>query len=267
MTISSLFYDPVLDLAELDRRMGRAAALGYGGVELVATFPPPYPAEAVASLIGHHGSPVISLLSGWSYANEGLCLSRPSVADRDRAVARLVDYVRLAARWKTPVLVVELMQGLRSDEPDEARANDRIADGLRRVARAAEGEGVSVVIEPVNHQQVGFNNTLAEAAAMAERVGSPALGYMLDTFHMNVEERDVVGAVREHGPRARHVHLCETNGGPFGTGHLDFAGVLAALGSAGYDRAVSVKIYRKAGWDEAARSAADFLRGCGVRMG
>jgi sugar phosphate isomerase/epimerase len=134
---------------------------------------------------------------------------------------------------------------------------------LRRVCDAAEGQGVSLVIEPVNHLQVGFNHTVAEAAALADRVGSPALGVMLDTFHMNIEEPSVAAAIELYAPRARHVHLCETNGGAFGSGGLDFRGVLSGLEQAGYDRVVSTKVYRRCGWEEAARSSAAFLRGLG----
>src|SRR5262249_10158602 len=153
-----------------------------------------------------------------------------------------------------------LMQGLRSDEPDEAQANARIAACLRPVAEAAAERGTTVVLEPVNHLQVGFNHTAAEAAALVERVGSPGLSYMLDTIHLNIEERSVLGTIRGHGRRVRHFHLCETNGGPFGTGNLDFPGVLRTLDEVGYPHFASVKIYRKVDWEEAARSALSFLR-------
>jgi len=265
MNISYLMYEPVPDLAELDRRMGHVAGLGYHGIELVATHPLGYATEELLALSRRHRLPVVSLLSGWSYANEGLCLSSPDAGVRDRAVARLGEYVGHAARLGA-VVVVGLMQGLRGDEPDEAVANDRIADCLRRVAAVAVAQRVALVIEPVNHLQVGFNHTAAEAAAMADRVGSPALGYMLDTIHMNIEERSITQTIRAHGPRVRHFHLCETNGGPFGTGNLDFGGVLAALGEVHYPHFVSVKIYRKAAWDEAARSAAAFLKSYGVQF-
>jgi sugar phosphate isomerase/epimerase len=265
MKISYLSPEPISRLDELDRRMAYVAGNGYQGIELVATHPLGYAIEEVAALAEKHRLPVVSLLSGWSYANEGLCLSSPDAAVRDRAVDRLGEYVGLAARLGA-IVVVGLMQGLRSDEPDERQANDRIAACLRRVTRVAEDWGVSLVFEPVNHLQVGFNNTAAEAAALAERVGSPALGYMLDTLHLNVEERSVVGTIREHGPVIRHFHLCESNGGPFGSGNLDFPAVLAALDGVGYDRFVSVKVYRNATWDEATRASAEFLRRCGVRM-
>jgi sugar phosphate isomerase/epimerase len=266
MKFSYMMYDPVQDISELSSRMAVIAALGYHGIELVGTYPVGFPIEALIEVSKEHKLPVVSLLSGWSYGNEGLNLSHPHPGLRERAAARIGDYVRMAGQLGA-LVVVGLMQGLRSDEPDEAQANMRIAEGLRRVAQTAEEQRVSVVIEPVNHLQVGFNHTAAEAAAMAERVGSPALGYMLDTLHMNIEEHSVIETIRTHGARIGHFHLCETNGGPFGSGGLDFARVLATLDEVGYDRWVSVKVYRKLTWDESARASAEFLRKLGIAFG
>jgi sugar phosphate isomerase/epimerase len=257
--LSFLIYEPIADLGELDRRMARVAGLGYQGIELSASHPMPYPAEEVIALTRKHGLPVVSLLSGWSYSNEGLCLASPRADVRQRAVERLTEYAGYAARLGA-VLVVGLMQGLRSDEADEAEADRRIAACLRPVADAAAERGTVVVLEPVNHLQVGFNHTAAEATEMVERVGSPGLSYMLDTIHLNIEERSVLETIRAHGRRIRHFHLCETNGAPFGTGNLDFPAVLRTLDESGYAHFASVKIYRKVGWEDAARGAITFLR-------
>jgi sugar phosphate isomerase/epimerase len=265
MKISFLMYDPVPRLTELDRMMADVAALGYHGIELVATHPLSYAAEEVVALSEKYQLPVVSLLSGWSYANEGLCLSSPDAGVRARAVERIIEYAGHASRLGK-VVVVGLMQGLRSDEPDEESANARIADGLQQAARAAEVLGVTLVLEPVNHLQVGFNHTAAEAAAMVRRVSSPGLGYMLDTIHMNIEEQSILQTIRDHGSRIRHFHLCDSNGGPFGSGNLNFPAVLASLRDSGYNHCVSVKIYRKATWQEAARLASAFLKQCGVRF-
>jgi D-psicose/D-tagatose/L-ribulose 3-epimerase len=171
----------------------------------------------------------------------------------------LTEYVEQASRLGA-LLVVGLMQGLRRDEPDPIRAHERIADCLHQLGRAAADRGVTVVIEPVNHLQVGFHHTAAAVAALVEEVRSPALGYMLDTIHMNIEERSVLETIRTHGPHIRHFHLCETNGGPFGTGNLDFTAVVNSLRETGYPHTVSVKVYREGTWEEGARCAAAFLR-------
>lgn len=263
MKLSFLFYAPIPTLAELDGRMARIAALGYQGIELSASHPLPYPVEDILALSRKHQLPVVSLLSGWSYSNENLCLASPQKEVRERAIGRLIEYVGHAAKLGA-VLVVGLMQGLRSDEPDETTANGRIADCLRSVAVSAVEQGATVVLEPVNHLQVGFNHTAAEAVALIERVGSPGLSYMLDTIHLNIEERSLLETIRAHGRRIRHFHLCETNGGPFGTGGLDFPRVLQALDETEYSGFASVKIYRKVDWEEAAESAITFLRAnCG----
>jgi D-psicose/D-tagatose/L-ribulose 3-epimerase len=83
---------------------------------------------------------------------------------------------------------------------------------------------------------------------------------MLDTIHLNIEERSILDTIRVHGRRIHHFHLCETNGGPFGTGNLDFPAVLRALDDTGYAHFASVKIYRKVGWEEAAKGAMTLLQ-------
>src|SRR5262245_35929979 len=265
MKLSYLFYDPIPKLADLERRMRHLAALGYGGIELSAFHPVPYDVAAIGDLAQKYGLPVVSLLSGWSYAGEGLCLSSPDAGVRQRAVARLGDYARQAGQLGA-IVVVGLMQGLRRDEPDENRANERIVECLRQAARAAADASTTLVLEPVNHLQVGFNHTAAAAAALVERVDSPGMSYMLNTIQLNIEERSLLDTIRTHGSRIRHFHLCETNGAPFGTGNLDFRAVMRALADSGYGHWVSVKVYRQAGWEEASRQAIQFLRNCGVAV-
>jgi sugar phosphate isomerase/epimerase len=262
MKFSFLFYEPILSLAELDRRMERLKSLGYDGIELSASYPFPYAPEEVLPLSEKHRLPVVSMLSGWSYGNEQLCLASRSAEVRARAVSRLIDYAVYTAKLGS-VLVVGLMQGLRSDEPDETAAQERIAAGLAAVAKAAEKCGATIVLEPVNHLQVGFNHTAAAASSLVKKIGSPALTYMLDTIHLNIEERSVLGTIRDHGSRIRHFHLCETNGGLYGTGNLDFPAVLKTLRETGYSHYASVKIYRGAAWEQAASEAIGFLKANG----
>lgn len=86
-----------------------------------------------------------------------------------------------------------------------------------------------IVIEPVNHLQVGFNHTAAEVADLIAGIDSPAVTLMLDTIHMNIEERSMLDTIRDHGRRLGHFHLADSNGGLFGTGHLDL-GFIGRLG-------------------------------------
>jgi len=87
---------------------------------------------------------------------------------------------------------------------------------------------------------------------------------MVDTIHMNVEETSLLEPIRDCGSSLRHVHLCESNGAILGTGHIDFASVLATLDEVGYNDFASVKVYRKAEIRDAARSSMAHLRAAGA---
>src|SRR3569623_1674637 len=125
MQLIFLICEHVRAVMELGSRMEQLAALGYQGVELTAKHPFDYPLAEVAALAQRFDLPIGSLLSGWSYLHEGLCLCSPSAEIRSRAVERLKGYVDAAAQLSA-VLVVGLMQGLRRDEPNEDLAAARI---------------------------------------------------------------------------------------------------------------------------------------------
>ena len=89
-------------------------------------------------------------------------------------------------------------------------------------------------------------NTAAQAAAHVQAVGSPNFGYLYDSFHANIEERDPIGAIAATAPAIAHVHVSENDRGTPGRGHIDFAGTLAALRAAGYDGWITVEAFGQA---------------------
>ena len=216
---------------------------GYDGVEINLTEPLGVDLDALEVWLDELDLVIPSFLTGEAY-NDGLCLSSPIAEIRSGAVERLVSYLDVAQRFNA-ILVVGLLQGLRIDEPDPEVANARIANGLQQVAAAAENKGVELVMEPVNHLQVGFNNSVAEVVELIDRIGSPAVRPMVDTVHMNIEENSLTEPIRRCGNALRHVHLCESNGALFGSGCIDFTAVLRALDDVGYDGFASVKVYRR----------------------
>ena len=231
---------------------------GYEGAELNLTEPAGVDLERLPDWLHEAGLVVPSFLTGEAY-RDGLCLSAPDLSVRKRTVERLIRYLDIARQFDA-ILVVGLLQGLRSDEPDPEIANGRIAECLRDVAAAAEAKGVSFVLEPVNHLQVGFNNSVAEVRRLVETVASPALRPMVDTVHLNIEESSLTQPIRDCGQQLGHVHLCESNGSLFGSGHIDFGAVIKVLEEIGYSGFASVKVYRGAPWQEAARSSLAHLR-------
>jgi D-psicose/D-tagatose/L-ribulose 3-epimerase len=103
-----------------------------------------------------------------------------------------------------------------------------------KLGEAMRGSGVRLAVEPLNRFETYFLNTAADARRLCEEVADQSIGVLFDTFHANIEEEDVVAALRSLGCRLIHVHLSENNRGIPGSGHVPFAAVAGALAASGY---------------------------------
>ena len=101
--------------------------------------------------------------------------------------------------------------------------------GLRQVARVAEQAGVTLGLEAINRFETDLVNTAAQATRLCEEVDSPAVGVLLDTFHMNMEEKHVGDAIRATGRHLVHMHCDENDRGVPGSGHIPWDEVFEAL--------------------------------------
>ncbi|MHA6344254.1 sugar phosphate isomerase/epimerase family protein [Roseivivax sp. CAU 1761] len=132
----------------------------------------------------------------------------------------------------------------RSDADIAARAA-RTIEGLRAVAPHAEAAGVILAVEALNRFETDILSTTRQACEVVDAVDNPALKLMLDTFHMNMEERSIPDAIRMAGPRIAHFQANENHRGHPGTGHIDWPAVMRALAQAGYAGPISLEPFRR----------------------
>ena len=102
---------------------------------------------------------------------------------------------------------------------------------------------VSLAIEPLNRFETYFLNTTADGVKLCDEVGHPNVGLLIDTFHANIEEKDVAAAYRLAAPYLKHVHTCENDRGTPGSGHIDWPGVFQALRDIGYDGCLTIESF------------------------
>jgi D-psicose/D-tagatose/L-ribulose 3-epimerase len=118
-----------------------------------------------------------------------------------------------------------------------------VVKNLREVCAAAEDQGVQIAMEPLNRFETDFLNTVEQGLAMIADVDRPALKLLLDTFHMNIEEKDVPAAIRRARRHVAHIHACGTDRGTPGNDHLNWAGIAAALRDIKYDGDVVIESF------------------------
>jgi D-psicose/D-tagatose/L-ribulose 3-epimerase len=100
---------------------------------------------------------------------------------------------------------------------------------LQTLARYARQRGKQICLEPLNRFETDFINTCDQALKMVQAVGSPALKLQLDTFHMNIEEKDPAAAIRKAGRFLGHFHACGSDRGTPGNDHIDWKPIAKAL--------------------------------------
>ncbi len=149
------------------------------------------------------------------------------------------------------------MAGLDSAEQDEVAT-----ENLRHVGRIAGRAGAVILLEPLSGVPTYPLRTAAQAIAVMDRVGEPALRLLADLYHLSVNGDDIAGAIEHFGDRIGHVQIADDPGrGEPGTGSLDLERYLALLGARGYRGNVSLA-YRPSsadpfGWLPRQRRAAD----------
>jgi len=178
-----------------------------------------------------------------------------NIASADPAVHRnaLAFYETVFGKLET-LGVHHVGGGLYSYWPvDYTRPIDKPGDwarsvaGVRQMAAMAANHGVSLGMEVLNRFEGYLLNTAAEAVRFVEEVGATNVGVMLDTFHMNIEEDSLRGAILATGARLSELHIGEPNRRPPGQGRFPWREIGEALHEIGYDGVVVMEPFVRMG--------------------
>ena len=119
-------------------------------------------------------------------------------------------------------------------------------EGLQDVAEFGGKHGVTLASEPLNRFETYFVNIAEDAVKLCKSVDSPYFKVHLDTFHMNIEEKNQADAIVSTGDYLHHMHCCENDRGTPGTGLVDWDGVFGALAKVNYDRWLVIESFTPA---------------------
>jgi D-psicose/D-tagatose/L-ribulose 3-epimerase len=106
---------------------------------------------------------------------------------------------------------------------------DIVIPHLRMLADYAAYSGLKIALEPLNRYETDFINTCEQGLKMIDYVGSESLMLLLDTYHMNIEEKDPADAILKAGAKLGHLHACGCDRGTPGGDHINWGKIRAAL--------------------------------------
>lgn len=222
----------------LAQNIADIAFMGYDGVELAIRDPMLVDVDALEALTREHGLRVPAIGTGQAWGEEKLSFTDPDLSVRRAAVERIKSHIPLAARFNA-VIIIGLVRGIIKPGITHEQGMAWVCEALQECSTAAKPFGVRLALEPINRYETTLVNSVAQGMALIDRVGADNFGLLLDTFHMNIEEPDILQSISTCGDRIFHFHVADSNRWYPGAGHLDFSGILSRLQSTGYDGFVS----------------------------
>jgi D-psicose/D-tagatose/L-ribulose 3-epimerase len=129
--------------------------------------------------------------------------------------------------------------------PDDARRAQwsRSVRGLKEAASYAAERSIKLAIEPLNRFETDLVNTVDQGIKMVDDVGAENVGLLLDTFHMNIEEKDIPAAIGRAAGRIVEFHACSNDRGTPGEDHLPWKAIAEALRGARYEGPIVIEAF------------------------
>ena len=242
----------------LDKTFGVIAALGYGGVELMTLDPGKLDWNQVRETARQLGLCVGLVCTGEVFGQLGISFTDPDAGIRREAVDRVKAIIDFAGFLGAKINIGRVRGQYRPGVPHQ-QTEEWAEEAFGIISDHGAPQNVAIALETVTIMQTNFINTLAEGAAMVDRVNRPNFRLMMDVFHLNLEEKDLYEAIRKYSPYNIHVHLSDNNRRWPGNCGMDFPKVIRTFRECGYDDLFCTEIFQHPSMEEAARESIRYL--------
>jgi len=156
---------------------------------------------------------------------------------RDKAVDELKEAIDNTIALGGNILAGPLYQivGSFSGKIPTEKEWTRAVEVIRKVGEYASKVKVKIALEPLNRFESYLFNTLSDGYKFVKDVGLDNIGLLADTYHSNIEEKNVNESWKKVINKIYHVHISENDRGIPGTGHAIPKEIFETLTAAGYD--------------------------------
>jgi len=186
-------------------------------------------------------------------------ISSTDPAIRANGLSYIKDCIEIAQNMGSPIFGGPVYSAVGKTRfiTDEQKKRERgwCIENLIKVSKIAEDRGIIVGVEPLNRFETDMVNTADQAISLVKEVDHPNIKVQLDTFHCNIEEKNIPDTIRKVGKDLLcHIQGNESDRGTPGTGNVDWIGIKDALTDIGYDKAIVIETFGEVS-EEIARAA------------
>jgi len=237
----------------LEKRIERAGALGFEAVEFW----------------GWSGKDLGKVKAAADKAGVKVAiffLEAAMPAVHPHAKAALVEGAKASVEAAKALGTDRLMLTVGNERKGESFAVTRhsLVRNLKAVCPVLEDAGVTLCIEPLNPivDHLGYWLTrMSDAADIVDEVGSGRAKILMDIYHQQITEGNIIDNLRQYAGRIGHFHAAGVPGrGELVGGELDYRSIFQAIDQAGYDGHVGLEFRANGDTEAALREAMGLTR-------
>ncbi len=244
-----------LMFAEVDelQRFRRAAQAGFTHVEML--FPFHFDLDRIRGELQENGLEMVLFdtdAGNFAGGDRGYLCHPGREEDFYQSVRDAIAIAKRLGTTRLNALAGRVPEGVTFDQ---ARAT--AVQNLQRTAPLAEDAGILLMSEGLNTiaNPGYFLDSSKLGFAIVDEVGSPAVKFQYDVFHMQIMEGNLIDTIRRNVSKIGHIQIADNPGRHEpGSGEINYANVLQAIDDSGYEGFVALE-YVPAGSTEAGLDA------------
>jgi D-psicose/D-tagatose/L-ribulose 3-epimerase len=116
-------------------------------------------------------------------------------------------------------------------------------EGISKLSEYAQKQDITLGLEYLNRFEMYLTSCGEELIRFVDEVNQPNCKIMFDTFHANIEEKNIGDCIRAMNDRIAFVQLSENDRSTPGTGNVNWHDTAQALHDIGYDGWLSIEAF------------------------
>ena len=237
----------------------KAKEIGFHAVEIHTGNPRIFPVSEIQNLCHSREMEISAVSSGISYSDEKLSLLSRQGENKEKARSRFKEYIDLCSDLDC-MLILGLMRGQLSKSFTHESAEKDLEAYLHEILKYAEKKNVMIVLEAINRYLNNFLMNVNDVVNFVKKIDHPLFKAHIDTFHMNIEDQNLVNAIHYAGDSLGYIHFSDSNRKVPGFGHIDFYAIARALKQINYKDYITIESIPYPNETEAAELSIAFLR-------
>jgi D-psicose/D-tagatose/L-ribulose 3-epimerase len=241
--VNTWVWTSPLDDDSLEALAAKAAGMGFGAIELPVESAGDWSPERARDVLRQYD--LVPIVIGAMGPGRNLVAAPASevVATQNYLVHCIAVAEAIGAEVVAGPFYAATGRTWRMTDADRAEHHRELQAALAPVVHRAERGGIRLAVEPLNRYETSLVNTVEQALAALGPLLGPGLGLALDSYHLNIEEKDIGAAIRMAGDTIAHVQVCGNDRGAVGSDHIDWPAFLDALDDAGYAGALGLESF------------------------